>query len=310
MLVSFLSILDIQSTISIVSQEATRRTRSSRAQLRLFGVAAEVAEAEAAAAGALGFQARAVVLATLPYSDPKRGEFSRTNGGYRLTLLAPREVGLPYGRYPRLLLAWLATEAVRTGSPRLHLGPSLTGFLGELGLVPTGGRHGTIPRLLDQMRRLFVCTFHCSYEARRGGETFARDRKFSIADASDLVLRQQPGAAAWRSDVVLNPIFFRELLDAPVPIDLRVLRALRSPLAIDIYCWLTHRFSYLTRSTEVPWEALHVQFGIQRQRLCDFRKDFLAKLRPVLRLYPAARVRRTPAGLELRPSRPSIRKLP
>lgn len=293
-----------------MNQEATRRTRFSRTQLRLSGVAAEVAEAEAAAAGALGFQARAVVLATLPYSDPKANELTRSNGGYRLSLLAPLEIGLPYGRYPRLLLGWLATETVRTRSPHLQLGPNLTGFLAELGLVPTGGRHGTIPRVLDQMRRLFVCTFHCSYESRHGADALARDRKFSIADASDLALRQEPGTPVWRSDVSLNPVFFRELLDSPVPIDLRVLRALRSPLAIDIYCWLTHRFSYLTRPAEVPWEALHVQFGIQRQRLCDFRKDFLAKLRSVMRLYPAARITRTPAALQLRPSRSSIRKLP
>lgn len=40
-----------------------------------------------------------------------------------------------------------------------------------------------------------------------------------------------------------------------------MLRALRSPLALDIYCWLTYRASYLRRPTEIPWTALALQFG-------------------------------------------------
>jgi hypothetical protein len=31
-------------------------------------------------------------------------------------------------------------------------------------------------------------------------------------------------------------------------VDFRALKALRSPLALDIYCWLTYRMSYLPRS--------------------------------------------------------------
>ena len=71
----------------------------------------------AKAAGALGFMARALVQATMPHSRPEECFFERTNGAFTLTMMAPPKVGLPYGSVPRLLMAWLTTEAVRTKWP-------------------------------------------------------------------------------------------------------------------------------------------------------------------------------------------------
>jgi Tol biopolymer transport system component len=51
------------------------------------------------------------VQATLPHSDPKTNEFVRRNGHFTLSILAPKDVGLPYGRYPRLVLAYLKGES-------------------------------------------------------------------------------------------------------------------------------------------------------------------------------------------------------
>ena len=41
-------------------------------------------------------------------------------------MIAGADKKLPYGNLPRLLLAWISTEAVRTQSPVLVLGPSRT----------------------------------------------------------------------------------------------------------------------------------------------------------------------------------------
>ena len=46
---------------------------------------------------------------------------------------------LPYGNLPRLLLAWVSTEAVRTQSRELVLGRSLSEFMRALGLEPVSG---------------------------------------------------------------------------------------------------------------------------------------------------------------------------
>ena len=75
-------------------------------------------------------EARALWLkATLPYKDPKSPIFERRNGHYVLRMMGGNDNGLPYGVYPRLLMSWITTEAVRTGSPELELGESLSSFL-------------------------------------------------------------------------------------------------------------------------------------------------------------------------------------
>ena len=108
----------------------------------LINKALAIEDEQAQAVGALGFMARAMVQATLPHKKVVGNEFERRNGNYTLTLLAPSKIGLPYGTIPRLLLAWLTTEAVKTQSRELELGDSLSGFMRELDMVPTGGRWG------------------------------------------------------------------------------------------------------------------------------------------------------------------------
>ena len=258
-------------------------------------------------AGALGFIARAMVQATLPHKKVEGNEFERRNGAFTLSLLAPARVGLPYGTVPRLLLAWLTTEAVKTRSRELELGDSLSGFMRELGLVPTGGRWGSITRLKDQTTRLFSSTISATY---LDGQHVALLNR-SIADSAILWWDPQhpDQAGLWESKVTLSEPFFREVIEHPVPIDMRALKALkRSPLAIDIYCWLTHRMSYLPRPTEIPWAALAAQFGAEYGRLRDFKAAFVAELRKVLAVYPDARVNEGDLGLLLTPSRPHVRK--
>ena len=46
---------------------------------------------------------------------------------------------LPFGNIPRLLLAWVSTEAVRTQSRMLVLGSSLSEFMRKLGLEDRSG---------------------------------------------------------------------------------------------------------------------------------------------------------------------------
>ena len=65
---------------------------------------------------------------------------------------------------------------------------------------------------------------------------------------------QQP---LWNSVVVLSADFYDEFVAHAVPIDLRALRALRgSPLALDIYSWLTYRMSYLRKPCLIPMKSV------------------------------------------------------
>jgi len=274
---------------------------------RLFLERALAIDAQAApSAGTLGFMARTLVQATLPHRDPKSNEFTRVNGQFTLTMQAPRSIGLPYGSVPRLVLAWITTEAVRTREPTLHLGASLTQFMRHLELTATGGRCGSITRLRDQLQRLFATSITCIYT---GSDHWQLDA-LRVADAAQLWWHpQQPNASVgWASTLTLGHTFYREIIERPVPVDLRALKALRqSPLALDIYCWLTYRFSYLRHPTLIAWQTLQAQFGADYRHTRQFKVKFLAALLKVQIVYPAAHVTPCPEGLLLSPSRTHIR---
>jgi hypothetical protein len=268
---------------------------------------------EARQAGAVRFMARALTQATMPHKATPGNEFKRRNGSFTLSMLSPSDIGLPYGSIPRLLVSWLTTEAVRTKSPVLELGPSLSAFMAELGLTPTGGRWGSITRLRDQMTRLFASSVTCIYDDKdRTGIVNVRVIEEAHLWWNPKVPDQAP---LWKSTIELGKKFFEEAINSPVPVDMRALKALkRSPLALDIYCWLTYRLSYLRKPTEIPWAALQMQFGadyaMQGQGSRDFKKKFLHHLRSVLILYPEANVEDGERGLLLKPSKPHVAQLP
>ena len=97
--------------------------------------------------------------------------------------------------------------------------------------------------------------------------------------------RPRKREAPWGSHVVLSDRFYREATEAPVPLDLRVLRALRSPFEIDIYVWLTWRFFRLRKPVPIPWASLALQFGCGYATPRHFKKRFLGYLKSVIDYY-------------------------
>ena len=173
----------------------------------------------------------------------------------------------------------------------------------KLGLTPITGKRGTTSRLRDQLHRLFFTTIRCSYSDEDEGHPAGVG--YTIAHQHQLWSSpRDPGQQPlWNSVVVLSTEFYDELVAHAVPIDLRALKALKgSPLALDIYSWLTYRMSYLRKPCLIPCEALQTQFGADYGRLRDFKRKFLRHLAEVLHVYPRARVAERPHGLLLRPS--------
>lgn len=251
----------------------------------------------------MGFMARAFIQATLPHRAVQGRQFLRANGNFTLTITAIGKYGLPFGSIPRLFLSWITTEAVRTRSPVLQLGPTLSGFLSELGLPRTGGELGGITRFRDQAKRLFNSAISCSYTSNNSdhGLGFTIARRYSLW-WDHKSTEQIP---LWKSHVTLNQDFFQEIIERPVPLDLNALRALkRSPLALDIYSWLTYRLFSLRKSQTIPWPLLQLQFGADYaptpQGGRDFKRSFLKQLKHVHAVYPDAKVSSEPEGLRLK----------
>jgi hypothetical protein len=268
---------------------------------------------DAKEAGALGFMARGLVQATMPHRNTGENYHVRKNGDYQLIMAAGNpEIGLPYGSVPRLMLAWLATEAVKTRERELVLGDSMSGFMRELGLMPTGGRWGSITRLKDQSQRLFSAMITCSYTNKERNTA----EQFLIADSRDLWWHktEPKQAGLFESTVKLSERFYDEITQHPVPVDMRALKLLkRSPMALDIYCWLTYRMSYLKRPTAISWAQLQSQFGAgyatDENGLKNFQRAFTKHLKAVSVVYPEANIESVRGRLILKPSKPHVAKL-
>ena len=105
----------------------------------------------------------------------------------------------------------------------------------------------------------------------------------------------------------LSETFFAEVIAHPIPVDMRAIRALKkSPLALDIYAWMTYRASYATKPSEIPWQALAMQFGSDYAQVRDFKAAFLDALRKVHTVYAGANFELGERGLIVKPTRPHI----
>ncbi|RRA50329.1 replication protein RepA [Acidipila sp. EB88] len=262
------------------------------------------------------YMARQLVQCTLPHSDP--GDVSvwaRTNGYLTLAIrpyvdLKTRKPLYPYGSIPRLLLFWLVTEATQKKTRRIRLGNSLDSFMREIGLNPRtgGGKRGDAARLHSQMERLFraIVTFE---DKREWSKSYV---DMQIAPRG--TLWWDPARShqdnLWESWVELGEDFYAAITAAPVPVDMRALRALkRSPLALDLYAWLAHTAFSASRKREprvVPWEGLHGQMGAEYAELRQFRAKVLLALKKIQLVYPALKLETTSSALIVHPSPTAI----
>ena len=261
----------------------------------------------------LGFMARLLVLCSLPRTNPgNRLQYKRVNGPFKLVLVAGADNKLPYGNLPRLLMAWLCTEAVRTQSRVIVLGDSLSKFMRELGIYNSGGKPQT--RLRNQMRRLFGCTVSMVYEDKHGDQFVSS----LIADRGEFWWneRKPDERALWDSKIRLGEDFFNEIIRHPVPIDINTLTALkRCSLGLDLYLWLTYRTFALRAPQRLTWRQVYRQFGLYPDKASDkftvrdFREKVLRELKKIKLAWPGLNYATAPGVLILHPSTPTIAPL-
>jgi len=263
-----------------------------------------------------GFMARLMALCSLPRTNPgKRLQYKRVNGPYKLVMIAGADNKLPFGNIPRLLLAWVCTEAVQTQSRELVLGRSLHEFMGKLDLTPGGGVR---TRLHNQMDRLFNATVSLVYEDKRS-KRFVNSQ---IAAGGEFWWDPKRPAepVLWESTIRLSEDFFNEVINRPVPLDMNALKALRrSSLGLDLYLWLTYRTFSLKGPLRLTWRQLYVQFGADPAKAKDkvtvqaFRRKVLRELKKIKGAWPgleyeivAGKPNKESGALVLFPSQPSI----
>lgn len=291
------------------------------------GIAAleqRLAEIEAGILDPYTFTSRTLIQATFPHSSKAGDRIDLVNGGMKVRMFSPD--GLPYGVYPRLIMCWLTREAIRRKSLPIHeartipLGASLSQFMREIGMQSaSGGKDGNIARLRKQLSALFS-TF---ISVKTTGTEDLEDMPRSFQQIDNTMIAES--AMLWwdpkdpdklggqDSVVTLSEGFFNDLVGSAVPLDISILRTIRrSPMAIDVYCWLTYRLSYHRGITVVTWDQMRQQFGAgypsNAQGKRNFKKKLTGALEKVLVAWPAASVTVTANGLMLRPGEPSVPK--
>lgn len=281
---------------------------------RLIETAGLLAEDERQA---ITFQHSIICQTSLPYRDPGDDvrTWERLNGSAHLKVLAGEAMhpekgrlvplGLPFGPKPRLVLAHLNTEALRTDSPEIEIESSLTAFVTRLKLAG----HGRNMRIIkDQLARLSASSVRLGMI--RNGRALTVNSQ--IVSAFDLWFpKDDRQKVLWPSTVRLSLDYFESLKAHAVPLDEKALSALsHSAMALDLYAWLAQRLHRIPKPHRqmVPWPAVKDQFGTGYQSLRKFRQVFVHTLHQVHAVYPAAKLDVTDGGLFLYTSPPPVMK--
>jgi hypothetical protein len=209
-------------------------------------------------------------------------------------------VGVPFGSHARLILLYLQTQALKTGSREIELGGSLRDWLRRIG-VSVGGRTGMLVK--EQAERISRCrlTFHLQ------GKTTGLINQ-SIVDRALFIEDMDEGQGRLTLETAkLSEGFFEQLRRHPVPLEEAAIRAINNnPAALDAYLWLAYRLHSLSAPKLVTWKALKGQFGVAFKELHHFKYKWRETLNLALAVYPAANVEVVEAGVLLKPSRPPV----
>jgi hypothetical protein len=296
---------DVHRLIQRHGVEGARALATSKTERQAIEAASAVMGEEE---GRFGITHAGFAMTSLPHKRIEATLWKRE--GNRTTLLVESgrdrhgtQVGVPYGSFARLILLYLQTEAVRTGSPEVELGRSMKSWMGRMSLT-TGGR--TYQLVAEQARRISACRLTFFTERENGAE--ARHNGAFVQDAisfAGVVDNDQP--SFWQDKVRLDDGFWRSLKEHPVPVREEAIRAISTrSLAIDVYIWLAYRLHSLGKPTPISWTAVHGQFGAGFKLPRQIKPTFLEALKLALAVYPEAHVESGQNGITLYPSAPAV----
>lgn len=270
---------------------------SERASEKLAEARFLMEEETAQSADAIAYVHAVLSQIGLPRSPQKERVWTRSNGGASLRVVAGAlmtqpekwvDQPLPQGPYARLILADIATYAVRFKTRVIPMEDSIRAYMQKrLKLLVSAGAKGTYTAFKREALALSAAHLElglaCDGKIRNAG-----GRPIEAFDA--WVVEEGGQQALWPCELVLSELFFRSLKTQAMPIDMRAYRALaHSAFAQDIYTWLAHRLPRLKAPLRLPWSTLAAQFGGYASTK-KFRDEFVKRLKEVQAVYPDAKL--------------------
>lgn len=284
----------------------------------------------------MAFLAREFVQCTLPHKDPKKRTFKTTNNLITVMIESgtdaktEKDIGVPYGVIPRLLLYYINTQAVanydKPEPRRISFGRNLHQFMRELGMNPDNGagKRSDYKRLVDQARRLFTSkisiTFEEPMEPSKSGSNELTIPKRDVPLERDMLISKVRDLwwesdnpyqdSLWESTIVLDEDFYRAITSSPVPVSLRILRQLkRSPLALDLYGWVNYRTYHANakgKPITIPLRSIHEQLGGSYAVEREFNRKFRQAMAKVIEAQPGLNVEFHDGAVTIHPGQTAI----
>ena len=276
----------------------------------------------------VGYTSKLFVQALFPYRKAENNERVVETAQGIISVYSRR--GLPYGKYPRLIMAYIITRAVENAgrlkegkideqeARRIPLGHSMNHFLKAIGVLGrgTGGATGNLKNIREQILRIAGSTI--TVESDDG--VHAQGSNTQILDGWNLWFdpRDPNQGSFMESELVLTEKFFKHIAESPIPIDLNVLRQLTKPRSMDIYIWLTLKQYWLAKNNRdaytFTWEMMAANFATKTLTTSaqwrDFRTDVKKAIQDILTIWPNAGITADANGVTVTKTTTSIRQRP
>ncbi len=236
----------------------------------------------------LSYYTPILIQCTLPHSDPKTRDWIRKNGDFSLIVSSGvdndgKPYGIPYGSFPRLMLAYIITRVIETGESRIELESYFSGFMREIGY--TGNLRGNSRQaksVHNQLLRLLLASIRFEISAGTAEKGQMAGVNINIADEYSLWwdCRNPEQDSLWGSHIEISEKFRKAILSTPLPLRTDILKAHRkSPMALDVYMWVSYRLFVMQSNGQeaisLGYGRLHEQFGtgIAEENYRSFRRD-------------------------------------
>jgi len=240
----------------------------------------------------------AIVQTGFPYKRLQgQQHLERKNGDLTVTMSAPNDIGLPSGIYPRLAFVHICSETIKKQDRYINLGPSLKRFVvDELGRPWTTGKKGTATKWKETMISLLATSFTSSFKVKDEDKNIEGLRLENVTIANKATLWWDQSYDDLKgAEIEVSEAFAEVLLKHATPLDvdaLKTLSNLRSPLAFDLYCWLTYRYWKMEDSNNsivrISWGQLYEQMGTSISTVRHFVRETRVALNEVKKVYPQA----------------------
>lgn len=214
-----------------------------------------------------------------------------------------KRTGVPFGGLPRLLMAYITTEARRVNSSggdpsRLDLTGSLNAMVRELGLSKGSRNHAVMEALESALsaRVTFTRTENATHNGQRG-KWLHTVWVPQVATSLKLWVPSQQPLDGFEPFITLSPEFLEMALDDSrvLPARLDILAQLAGkPMAYDVLLWLQN-VVYALHAGNVPerffsWPELFGTTTHEYTRVDSFATYWKRALAEARRYYPDAQV--------------------